>query len=181
MDLFSILWSDIMNPSLAAYRGMKQAGIDFVASVPCVNLQGLFDLIEKDPDIVHVPVTREEEGVGICAGAYMGGKRPALMMQNSGLGNSINALASLDFLYGIPLLMIISHRGGKGEPIVGQVPMGKLTSGLLDAMEIPRFAPCLDEAEKTVAQAGEVAQEKGRPTAVLLDIEYWKSTQSKEI
>ena len=165
-----------MNPSLAAYRGMKQAGIDFVASVPCVNLQGLFDLIDEDPNIMHVPVTREEEGVGICAGAYMGKKRPALLMQNSGLGNSINALASLDLLYKIPLLMIISHRGGRGEPIVGQVPMGRLTSGVLDAMDIPRFAPALLEAEKTEARAREVAQEKRRPAAVLFDIEYWKSS-----
>jgi len=168
-----------MDPSQAVYDGMKRAGIDFVVSVPCVNLQGLFDLIEKDPEIIHVPVTREEEGVGISAGAYMGGKKPALMMQNSGLGNSINALASLDLLYGIPLLMIISHRGGKGETISGQIPMGKLTPRLLDAMEIPRFAPHLSEAEKIVAWAWQAAQEKGRPTAVLLDIEYWKSEHQK--
>jgi sulfopyruvate decarboxylase subunit alpha len=164
-----------IHPTEAVYKGMKRAGINFVASVPCVNLQVLLDLVEKDPDIIHVPVTREEEGVGICAGAYMGGKRQALMMQNSGLGNSINALASLDLLYEIPLLMIISHRGGKGEPIVGQVPMGRLTPRLLDAMEIPRFAPRLVEAEETVARAWQVAQAEGRPTAVLLDIEFWRS------
>ena len=104
-----------MNPSLAVYQGMKRAGINFATSVPCVNLQELLALVSGDPEIIHVPVTREEEGVGICAGAWMGGRRPALLMQNSGLGNSINALASLDILYGIPLLMIISHRGGKGE------------------------------------------------------------------
>jgi len=100
-----------MNPSLAVYRGLKCAGIDFAASVPCVNLQALLDLVARDPDIIHIPATREEEGVGLCAGAWMGGRRTALLMQNSGLGNCINALASLDLLYGIPLLMIISHRG----------------------------------------------------------------------
>jgi sulfopyruvate decarboxylase subunit alpha len=72
-----------------------EAGIDFVVSVPCVNLGKLMEMVECDPDIIHVPVTREEEGFGIAAGAYMGGKKPAILMQNSGLGNSVNVLASL--------------------------------------------------------------------------------------
>ena len=163
------------NPSEAVYKGIKRAGVDFVASVPCVNLQELLCLVDADPKITHVPVTREEEGVGICAGAYLGGKIPALMMQNSGLGNSINALASLNGLYKIPLLMVISHRGGEGETIAGQVPMGMLTPKLLCAMEIPIFTPTLAEAEGTVSRAWQVAQTDGTPTAVLLDIEFWKS------
>jgi sulfopyruvate decarboxylase subunit alpha len=163
-----------MNPSLAVYQGMKRAGINFVTSVPCVNLQELLALVSGDPEIIHVPVTREEEGVGICAGAWMGGRRPALLMQNSGLGNSINALASLDMLYGIPLLMIISHRGGKGESIIGQVPMGRLTAPLLDAMAIPHFSPEPGEAEETVAGAWNCACAGCRPVAVLLDLKFWR-------
>ena len=162
-----------IDPSQAVYRGMKRAGIDFVASVPCVNLDRLIAITAADQKIAHVPVTREEEGVGICAGAYLGGKRPALMMQNSGLGNSINALASLNSLYKIPLLLIISHRGGEGEPIAGQVPMGRLTPKLLDAMEIPRFAPDPSEAEMVVARAADLAWAAGTPTAVLLEIKFW--------
>ena len=163
-----------MNPSLAVYQGMKRAGINFVTSVPCVNLQELLALVSGDPEIIHVPVTREEEGVGICAGAWMGGRRAALLMQNSGLGNSINALASLDILYSIPLLMIISHRGSKGESIIGQVPMGQLTAPLLDAMAIPHFSPQPGEAEETVAQAWGQAAAARRPVAVLLDLEFWR-------
>ncbi len=69
----------MMNPSLAIYRGLKRAGIDFATSVPCVNLQQLLTLVGEDPEIIHVPVTREEEGVGLCAGAWMAGPaaRPA--------------------------------------------------------------------------------------------------------
>ena len=163
-----------MNPSLAVYQGMKRAGINFVTSVPCVNLQELLALVGGDPEIIHVPVTREEEGVGICAGAWMAGQRPALLMQNSGLGNSINALASLNILYGIPLLMIISHRGGKGEPVIGQVPMGRLTVPLLDAMAIPHFEPQQGEAEETVAKAWSRAAAARMPVAVLLDLEFWR-------
>ncbi|MCK9565178.1 MAG: sulfopyruvate decarboxylase subunit alpha [Methanothrix sp.] len=162
-----------MNPSLAVYRGMKRAGINFATSVPCVNLQELLTLVDADPEMIHLPVTREEEGVGICAGAWMGGRQPALLMQNSGLGNSINALASLDMLYGIPLLMIISHRGSKGEPVIGQVPMGRITVPLLDAMQIPHFSPQPAQAEETVAQAWGHACAGCRPVAVLLDLEFW--------
>jgi sulfopyruvate decarboxylase subunit alpha len=162
-----------INPSSIVYCGLKRAGIDFAASVPCVNLQQLLQLVGEDPDIVHIPVTREEEGVGLCAGAWMGGRRPVLLMQNSGLGNSINALASLDFLYEIPLIMIISHRGCEGEPIIGQVPMGKLTPRLLDAMEIPKFSPSPADAEETVALACNLAFEQRRPVAVLLNLQFW--------
>jgi sulfopyruvate decarboxylase subunit alpha len=165
-----------MNPSLAVFRGLKRAGIDFATSVPCVNLQELLDLVGKDPEIIHVPVTREEEGVGLCAGAWMGGRRPALLMQNSGIGNSINALASLDILYGIPLLMIISHRGGLGEPVVGQVPMGRLTAPLLDAMEITHFSPDCTEAEDAVNTAWSLAAASRRPVAVLLGLDFWRGT-----
>ena len=163
-----------MNPSLAVFQGMKRAGINFATSVPCVNLQELLALVEGDTDIIHLPVTREEEGVGICAGAWMGGRRAALLMQNSGLGNCINALASLDMLFGIPLLMIISHRGGAGEPVIGQVPMGRLTVPLLDAMGIPHFTPWQGEAEETVAQAWSRAYLGRCPVAVLLDLEFWR-------
>jgi len=95
-------------------------------------------------------------------------------MQNSGLGNCINALASLDFLYGIPLLMIISHRGGRGEPMVGQVPMGRLTVPLLDAMEIPHFSPDGAEAEDAVNSAWSLAAANRRPAVVLLDLDFWR-------
>jgi len=162
-----------MDPSDAIYNGLKGAGIDFVTSVPCVNLSPLLKLISSDLEIVHIPVTREEEGVGLCAGAWMGGKKPALLMQNSGLGNSINALASLDLLYGIPLLMIISHRGCAGEPIVGQVPMGRLTPKLLEAMEIPSFKPTPAEAEEIATKAWSLADAQRKPVAVLFDLQYW--------
>ena len=169
---------DNINPSQGVHRGLSRAGIDFITSMPCVNLGQLLKLVSSDPRIIHVPVTREEEGVGICAGAWIGGKKPALLMQNSGLGNSINALASLDSLYEIPLLMIISHRGCAGEPIIGQVPMGRLTPKLLEAMEIPSFSPSLAEAEETILKAWRLAESLHKPVAILLDLQYWKGKRS---
>ena len=160
--------------SEAIFRGLKRGGIDFITSVPCVKLGPLLTLITDDRDIMHVPVTREEEGVGVCAGAYIGGKRPAIMMQNSGLGNSINALASLNKLYDIPLLMIISHRGTEGERVVGQVPMGRATVPLLDAVGIEHRTPGRSSAEDFVAEAAEIAFAERRPMALLFDLEYWR-------
>lgn len=83
--------------------------------MPCVYLSKVLELVENDKDITHIPVNREEEGFGIAAGAYIAGKNTAILMQNSGLGNSVNVLASLYLFYGIPILMVISHRGTKGE------------------------------------------------------------------
>ena len=123
------------------YEGIKKAGIDFIVTLPCINLSKLITLIENDDEIINIPVTREEEGIGICAGAYLSGKKVAILMQNSGLGNSVNGLTSLFELYKIPLVMIMSHRGTMGETIVGQVPMGKATPKILDALEIETFKP----------------------------------------
>ncbi|KXS40519.1 sulfopyruvate decarboxylase subunit alpha [Methanolobus zinderi] len=165
----------VITPSEAVYQGIKDAGIDFIVSVPCANLKELIPMVDSDPDIIHVPVTREEEGVGVCAGAYMGGKRPAMLMQNSGLGNSINALASLDILYGIPLLMIMSHRGVEGEPIVAQVPMGQLTAPLLETLKIPYFLPgTKQDATDMIITAMDDAFNKNKPVAVLLPIPFWR-------
>lgn len=164
-----------LTPSQSIFKGINDAGIDFIVSVPCANLKELIPMVDESPDIIHLPVTREEEGVGICAGAYMGGKKPAMLMQNSGLGNSINALASLNMLYGIPLLMIISHRGVEGEPIVAQVPMGELTSKLLDTMDIPYFLPQkgADPAD-IIVKAWNAASKQKKPVAVLLPIQFWR-------
>jgi sulfopyruvate decarboxylase subunit alpha len=157
------------------YRGLKRGGIDLVASVPCIKLGPLLEMICRDPEVRHIPVTREEEGVGVCAGAYMGGRRPALLMQNSGLGNCINALASLDLLYEVPVLLVLSHRGTAGEKIVAQVPMGKATVPLLDTLGIEHFSPSPSEGEHVVAQAAVRAFSQRRPVAVLLDMDFWRA------
>ena len=163
-----------MDSSEAIYYGLKEVGIDFIVSVPCVNLTKILNMINEDDEIIHVPVTREEEGIGICAGAYLGGKKTAILMQNSGLGNSINALKSLMELYQIPILMIMSHRGTEGENICGQVPMGESTPKILDAMDFTFFKPeNPDEAYDTIIKGQKLAEEDEMPVSILLEIKYW--------
>jgi len=163
-----------MDSSQAVYHGIKKAGIDFVVSLPCVNLGKLMELVECDPEIKHIPVTREEEGFGICAGAYLSGKKPAILMQNSGLGNSVNVLASLYQLYKLPILMIMSHRGTEGEFMSAQVPMGKATPGVLDALEIAYINPQTPEdASKLIPEAWILSEAGEAPLGILLDITFW--------
>ena len=163
-----------MDSTEAIYNGLKDAGIDVIVSVPCVNLSKLLNMIDEDDSITHIPVTREEEGIGLCAGAYLGGKRTAILMQNSGLGNSINALKSLTELYGFPLLMIMSHRGTEGENICGQVPMGQSTPLILEAMNFNFFKPGTPEgAYEAIRTSWELSEEEKKPVSILLEIKYW--------
>ena len=163
-----------MDSTEAIYNGLKDAGINFIVSVPCVNLSRLLEMIDEDDEIIHVPVTREEEGIGLCTGAFLGGKKPAILMQNSGLGNSINALKSLTELYEFPLLMIMSHRGTKGENICGQIPMGQSTPLILEAMNFNFFKPGTPEgAYEDIKNSWELSLEEGKPVSVLLEIKYW--------
>lgn len=163
-----------MDSSQAVYQALKKAGINFVVSLPCVNLGKIMGMVDCDQDIIHVPVTREEEGFGICAGAYLGGKKTAVLMQNSGLGNSVNVLASLYKLYNLPILMIMSHRGTEGEFMSAQVPMGEATPGILDTLEIAYIQPQTpEEAFKIIPEAWTLAEMGGSPIGILLDVKFW--------
>jgi sulfopyruvate decarboxylase subunit alpha len=95
-------------------------------------------------------------------------------MQNSGLGNSVNALKSLTELYEMPLLMIMSHRGTEGENICGQVPMGESTPLILEAMNFKFFKPATpDAAYVDVRNSWDLSVEEGKPVSILLEIKYW--------
>jgi len=163
-----------VDSSEAVYAGMKDAGINFAVSVPCVNLRTVLEMVDSDLGIIHVPVTREEEGFGVAAGAHMAGRTTAILMQNSGLGNSVNVLASLYSLYHIPITMIVSHRGTEGEFMEAQVPMGRATEDILRILEIPFRTPrSPDEARKSIGELTETSIRIGKPVAVLLDVSYW--------
>ncbi len=170
-----------MDSTDVIYNGLKDAGINFIVSVPCANLKKLLNLVEEDDEIKHIPVTREEEGFGICVGAYMGGMKPAILMQNSGLGNSVNVLASLNKLYNFPILMIISHRGTFGESVYGQIPMSKATTKILDSLDITYHkVENPNESQDTVKKAWKLASISEEPIALLFDIKYWSRSVDDE-
>ena len=164
---------DTAAPEKAIISFIDRLGLDPVITLPCNYTASLIEAIQGQSQWRHVPCSREEEGVGIACGAYLGGKRPVMIFQNSGLGNAVNALASLSKLYRIPLVMLLSHRGTSGERIVAQKPMGELAPVLLKALDI-------DICE--ISTPGDLSQHIGRvdanwennkSTALLLPISYW--------
>lgn len=170
-----------MDSTDVIYDGLKDAGINFIVSVPCANLKKLLNLVEEDEEIKHVPVTREEEGFGICAGAYMGGMKPAILMQNSGLGNSVNVLASLNKLYNFPILIIISHRGTFGEGVYGQIPMSKATTKIFNSLNITYYkVDNPNESQNIVKKAWNLSAISEEPIALLFDINYWSRSVNDE-
>jgi len=153
---------------------IKDSGIDLILSLPCILLKGLLEEINKRQEIQNIPITREEEGVGIAAGAYLGGKTPALLIQNSGLGNSVNAIKSLLQLYKIPVVFIMSHRGAEGEKIIAQIPMGQLTPSLLDLLNIKKYIIDSLEKVKEIKKAVEFSKKSYQSVGILLKRQLWR-------
>lgn len=153
----------------AVAAGLRRGGIQHAVYVPDTPLSCILRLLEQDGDISLTLATREEEGIGVAAGLYLGGMRPAVLMQSSGMGNSINALSSLLIPYQIPVLLLISLRGGLGEWNVAQVPMGRALRPILDALGIPQVTPTGDhDLEQTLAMAIALAFGVRLPVAYLL-------------
>lgn len=155
-------------------KAMRDNHIDFVTTVPCKQLAGVIKIIEQSDDIIHVPSNREDEGMGLCAGAYMGGRRSAIIMQNTAIGVTINALATLIQYYHMPLPMLISYRGEIGEPVACQVEMAVHTKALLAQLSIPTFHfHKTEDAQETSAILSHSFMAK-KPVAILMDANFWK-------
>ncbi|MFX1451446.1 MAG: sulfopyruvate decarboxylase subunit alpha [Promethearchaeota archaeon] len=165
-----------MDADTALYEMIKNSGIDLILSLPCILFKRLIEEIDKRNEIQKIPITREEEGVGIAAGAYLGGRTPALLIQNSGLGNSINAIKSLLELYKIPVIFIMSHRGAEGEKIIAQIPMGQLTPKLLDLLNIKKYIINSIEDIKKIKKAIEYSKRTNKPVGILVKRTLWRTS-----
>jgi len=124
---------------------LHSGGHRIAASVPDRGLDPLLVALSADGRFVHVPCTREEEAVGLCAGAFFAGSRGVLLMQSSGVGNCVNALLSLVSFYQVPILLLVSVRGGPGEPIKAQLPMGASLRPILESCGLQILEPQLPQ------------------------------------
>jgi phosphonopyruvate decarboxylase len=148
---------------------LKGAGFDFFCGVPCSLLKGIVSILEKDADARYVSATREDSALGMAAGAFFGGKRPMVLMQNSGLGVSVNALASLHTLYEIPVLLVISWRGEDRSDAPEHWMMGEIMTPVLDLMKIPHRLLDKNEAMATqIAWAKEQLETTQKPVALIV-------------
>lgn len=158
-----------LTPVRAFCAGVRAAGSRDVVYVPDNPLAHVVRAFEADGETRTLVATREEEAVGIAAGLYLGGRRPTVMMQSSGLGNAVNAVASLLLPYQIPVLLAVSMRGEPGEWNAAQVPMGRAVRPILDALGVQTVeADRVGALEETVRLAAELAFATRRPVACVL-------------
>jgi phosphonopyruvate decarboxylase len=152
----------------AFLAALRAQGFDFFCGVPCSLLKGLVSLLEQDRAAAYVSATREDSALGIAAGAFFGGRRPLVLMQNSGLGVSVNALASLHTLYEIPVLLLISWRGEDRSDAPEHWMMGEIMAPLLDLMHVPHRVLAPNEPMSSqVGWAREQLDLTRRPVALI--------------
>jgi len=150
------------------FAKLRAAEIRQVAYVPDSGHSRLIVLSHADPELKTTVLTTEEEGIGLAAGAWLGGERAVLLMQSSGVGNCINTL-SLATECGFPLLMLVTMRGTWGEFNPWQVPMGQATPDMLRlAGVIVHEVNAPELAAATVEAAARIAFNSSRAVAVLL-------------
>ena len=158
-----------LDNSKAVYQGIKDAGVHFITALPETWLVYLLQLAEEDPDMRLVEVAKEEEAIGIAAGAHFAGTPHILLMQNNGFLAAINGIVSLAMLYRIPLCMLIAHRGHMGEPYPWHTQGGIVTEPVLRALNIPfDYARDPKLVGKQIKQAYTYSNSALSPVALLL-------------
>jgi sulfopyruvate decarboxylase subunit alpha len=147
---------------------LRELGYDFFTGVPCSLISGLIAELERSPDTPYYAETREDAAVGLACGAMMAGKQPVVLMQNSGLGVCINALASLTLMYKTPCLLLITWRGYQGNDAPEHIIMGDVCGQLLEIIDIPYRAPEPATLLNDLRWATEVQRDRMLPAALLL-------------
>ncbi|MDQ7027955.1 MAG: thiamine pyrophosphate-binding protein [Anaerolineae bacterium] len=155
--------------SKAVYQGIKDAGVKFITALPETWLIYLLQMADDDPEMCMMEVAKEEEAVGIAAGAYFAGEPNILLLQNHGFMGAINGIVSLAKLYHIPLCMLIAYRGHMGEPYYWHTQGGMVTEPLLQALSIP-YAVARDSTlvGKQIKEALTYSHSLLSPVALLL-------------
>lgn len=151
------------------YEALKACDIKIISALPETWLVHLIRMADEDPEMTLVRLAKEEEGIGISAGAHLAGVNSALLMQNHGFLASINPIVSLSLLYKIPLLMLISYRGHFGEKDPWQTQGGLATEPILRALNIPIWQLSkANEIYPRLKDAQTLAHSSLLPVAVLL-------------
>lgn len=158
-----------LDNSRVIHGALKKCNIKMVSAMPETWLVPLIRMIEDDPEMTLLRLAREDEGVGISAGAHLAGVRSALLIQNHGFFASANSVVSLALLYRIPLLLLISYRGSFGDKDPWQAQGGIVTEPVLKSLRIPYEV--VDEpgkVEKSMADAMTWTGSSLHPMALLL-------------
>lgn len=149
------------------YEELVAKGFGPFFGTPCGILSPLYRALQERAGLVTV--AREDNAVGIATGAALAGRCPVVLMQNSGLGQSVNAIASLVVPYRIAMLFVVSLRGVDPDPTQENLAMGRLTEPLLAELGVParRLDPLASPADR-VDWAADIVRGQGRPAALLV-------------
>jgi len=149
-------------------QSLKGRGFDFFTGVPCSLLSGLISALENQSDLDYHPAVREDAAVGLCAGAYMAGKLPVLLMQNSGFGYSLNAFTSLNLIYRLPVLVIMSWRGCGGTDAPEHIIMGDVNERLLETVDMDHAVIEADNVDVVLESAVQKIKKDELPFTLLV-------------
>jgi phosphonopyruvate decarboxylase len=153
----------------AALAGLLEAqGYDFFTGVPCSLIGSLIATLETHPRLPYVPAVREDVAVGLAAGAWLAGRRPMVLMQNSGLGTSLNALVSLSLMYRLPALLLVTWRGHAGKDAPEHLLMGEISPRLLELIGVPHRVLSAKSIADDVAWGRAESERLSQPVALLL-------------
>ncbi|MFN0072256.1 MAG: thiamine pyrophosphate-binding protein [Chloroflexota bacterium] len=146
---------------------LHAAGISLVASVPDKWISDVMDAVVAHPEMTLVRCTREDDGVGLCAGAFLGGRKAALLCQNAGLLLSANALAGYGQHHQIPMLVLAALRGSHDDGYYYQTYKGRVTAPVLDAVGVPYHHVTGPDHFELIGEAAFQAYLSRRPVALL--------------
>jgi sulfopyruvate decarboxylase alpha subunit len=141
----------------------------FFTGVPCSLLSGLISYLEEIEEVRYIPSVREDSAVGLCAGAYLSGALPVLLMQNSGLGYCLNAFTSLNLIYRIPVLVIMSWRGQGGKDAPEHIIMGDINQKLLETAGMDYSVLKSENCDQVLETAMRKINEEKLPYTLLIE------------
>jgi phosphonopyruvate decarboxylase len=143
-------------------------GYDFFTGVPCSLLKGLISRLEADPGLGYVSAVREDSAIGLAVGAWLGGRQPVVLMQNSGLAVCTNALTSLSQIYDVPALLVVSWRGRGGKDAPEHLVMGRIMEDYLALLELPYELVDPARLDEQVTSIAGTMRRTSRPVALVV-------------
>ncbi|MFX0078624.1 MAG: sulfopyruvate decarboxylase subunit beta [Candidatus Hermodarchaeota archaeon] len=158
---------------------LQRGGVNLVVTNPCAKIQRLYNLVHET--FQSIGLTKEEEGVGICAGAALSGAKPAMLIQSTGIGNMINALCSLTLTYQFPLLILASWRGVYNEKIPAQIPLGKRLPAILDSIGSQYTKISKPEDLTTLNEIVNHCYSQNSLHVVLLSPQLWQHEKTSDV
>jgi len=157
-----------MISAAALQNQLTDVGVNFWTGVPCSIFKELIRHLEAAPDIGYIAATREDTAIALASGAWLAGKLPLVLMQNSGLGVGLNTLVSLPNIYKIPMILLISWRGYEGRDAPEHLVMGKVMQEILKQIEVETFVLEEHNYASLLPKATLCAQERSMPVALLI-------------